>query len=50
MGSLFYSLFRVSLPPPRKNAPEGFYIGFLGQPRQSEIKTDVIEATRLKRA
>jgi hypothetical protein len=47
-GSASVLWFRVSLPPPRENTSEGLYIWFVGQPRQSEIKTDSIGATRLK--
>jgi hypothetical protein len=35
---------------PTRTPRGGLYIGFLVQPRQSEIKTDDIGATRLKRA
>jgi hypothetical protein len=41
--------FYVSPPPPHENASGSLYIGvFLGQPHESEIKTDDIGASRWK--
>jgi hypothetical protein len=47
-GIAFVSWLRVFPPPPHKITSRSLYIGFLGQPRQSEIKTDDIGGTTAK--
>jgi hypothetical protein len=48
IGLASISWFYVSPPPLRENASRSLYIGFLGQPRQSEIKMDDIGGTTAK--
>jgi hypothetical protein len=49
-GIASVSWCRVSPLPPRENVLGSLYIGFLGQPRQFEINTFCMGATRLKQA